>query len=101
MEYERSGVPAVSHAWVQAPDYSGVDTRTRIAARGNRAIDATTRITSPLARHYGSSSPDLQPRLVGRAMTREKPPENLTGADFARKGEVFFAYSAAVLTETN
>ena len=30
----------------------------------------------------------------------QKRPENLKGQDFAHKGEVFFAYSAAVLSES-
>ena len=100
MEYERSGVPAASHAWVQAPDYSGVDNSHQDCGSRescNRCDHPDHIAVGEALRQFVSGTYN---RVWWVGYDTENRPENLTGADFARKGEVFFAYSAAVLTET-
>jgi hypothetical protein len=100
MEHERSGVPAGTHPWVHAPDYAGVD---------NSHQDCDARASCNRCDHpdhvaVGEALREFVSGTYNRAWwvgyDTQNRPENLTGAEFARKGEVFFAYSAAVLAET-
>jgi LmbE family N-acetylglucosaminyl deacetylase len=100
MDYERSQVPAAAHPWINAPDYFGTD---------NSQQDCHSRKSCNPCDHpdHNAVGEALRQFVAGTydrawwvgydTMNR---PENLKGADFVRKGEVFLAYGAAVLNET-
>lgn len=99
MEYERSQVPAMPHPWVNAPDYFGPDnSRQDCGSQGS-----CNPCDHPDHKAVGDALRQFVTGTYNRAWwvgydTRNRP-ENLKGADFIRKGELFFAYSAAIQNE--
>jgi hypothetical protein len=99
-DYERSRVPAVTHPRISAPDYFGVDNsqedcRTRESC--NRCDHPDHIAVGQALRKFVTGTYD---RVWWVGYFSRTLPENLNGADFLGKGEVFFAYAAAVLNET-
>lgn len=100
MEYERARVPAMPHPWVNAPDYFGADnSRQDCGAPGscNPCDHPDHKAVGDALRQFATGTYNRS-WWVGYD-TRNRP-ENLKGADLARKEELFLAYGAAVLLET-
>ena len=99
-DYERSRVPAMLHPRINAPDYFGVDNSQadcRSRESCNRCDHPDHIAVGQALRQFVSGTYDRVWWVGYYSQTR---PENLTGLDFMGKGEVFFAYTAAVLSET-
>lgn len=99
-DLERAGVPLVAHPRISAPDYFGTDNShadcgTRESC--NRCDHPDHIAVGEAVRQFAASTYD---RIWWVGYQTQQRPENLRGADFARKGELFFAYAEAVLTET-
>ncbi len=99
-DYERSRVPTVIHPRIHAPDYFGsdnsqADCRTRESC--NRCDHPDHIAVAQAVRQFGTGTYD---RVWWVGYASQRLPENLNGEEFIGKGEVFFAYAAAVLDET-
>jgi GlcNAc-PI de-N-acetylase len=100
MEHERSPMPAASHPAVNAPDYFGSDNSRQDCS----SSDTCNRCDHPDHIAVGQALRQFVAGTYNRTWwvgyeTQDRP-ENLAGADFARKGELFFAYASAVENET-
>jgi hypothetical protein len=100
VEYERSLVPAVPHPWINAPDYSGIDNShqdCRMPGFCNPCDHPDHKAVGDALRIFGTSTYNRSWWVGYDTMNR---PDNVQAADFNRKGEVFLAYSDAVLEES-
>jgi len=99
-EYERSRVPAVLHPKINAPDYFGADN----SDASCKSQDACNRCDHPDHIAVGQALRQFVAGIYDRVWWvgyySQTRPENLNGEDFSGKGEVFFAYAAAVLNES-
>ena len=99
-DYERSRAPGVLHPRINAPDYFGSentspDCRTRESC--NRCDHPDHIAVGQALRLFVAGTYD---RAWWVGYSSRTKPENLNGEGYAWKGEVFFAYAAAVLSET-
>lgn len=99
-DYERSRAPGVLHPRINAPDYFGSentspDCRTRESC--NRCDHPDHIAVGQALRQFVAGTYD---RAWWVGYSSRTKPENLNGEGYAWKGEVFFAYAAAVLSET-
>ena len=100
MDSERARVPGLAHPRVSAPDYFGTDNSQRDCGTRdncNRCDHPDHIAVGEALRQFVAGTYDRTWWIGYESM---KKPENLRGEDFAYKGEVFFAYATAVLTET-
>ena len=100
MDSERARVPAMLHPMVNAPDYFAADNSDpECASRDscNRCDHPDHIAVGEALRQFVAGTYD---RTWWVGYDSENRPENLKGAEFARKGELFFAYAAAVLDES-
>lgn len=100
MEHERAQVPAMPHPWVNAPDYFGLDnSRQDCGSQGfcNPCDHPDHKVVGDALRQFVAGTYN---RAWWVGYDTQNRSENLRGADFARKGEMFLAYAAAVLYES-